>query len=124
MRRLFQLSLLGVLLHCAGQSNGAEPGAQPHQQLRALDMPTDCTPPVYPELALRERRAGTVQMRFKIDLEGKPVDARIDQSSGHADLDKAALEAYGRCKFVVSERGGGTRRWLRLSHQWKLPYPS
>lgn len=49
-------------------------------------------PPVYPRVALRDRLTGTVMLEVLVDIDGRPLDVKIAQSSGHRQLDRAALE--------------------------------
>lgn len=56
-------------------------------------------PPRYPEAALKACAYGEVRVRFRIDAAGAVLNVTIDQSSGNADLDKAAIEAARHWKF-------------------------
>lgn len=47
-------------------------------------------PPPYPRRAVREGRTGTVLLEVLVDTDGRPLEVRIAQSSGHQDLDRAA----------------------------------
>lgn len=55
--------------------------------------------PLYPEEARWERRAGRVVLNFHIRLDGTVGDAQVFDSSGHADIDHAALTALRQWKF-------------------------
>lgn len=46
----------------------------------------------FPTQALRTHMQGTVLLRVLVDENGKPLDVVIEQSSGHALLDKSARE--------------------------------
>lgn len=46
--------------------------------------------PSYPIDAIRHSLTGTVLLRVLVDVDGKPVDVRIERSSGHRVLDTAA----------------------------------
>jgi TonB family protein len=65
-----------------------------------------CARPAYPRAALRQERTGTVTMDFTISVEGAVKEARIRESSGHQDLDQAALESLSKCKFVPATVDG------------------
>jgi TonB family protein len=58
-----------------------------------LDMPTRKDPPVFPPAALRTCANGTAMVLVTTDALGLPVSVTIEQSSGNADLDRAALAA-------------------------------
>jgi len=64
--------------------------------------------PVYPEEARWERRTGRVVLNFHIQPDGAVGDARVLDSSGHADLDQAALAALNRWKFDAPSVVSGT----------------
>jgi len=51
---------------------------------------------VYPTLARRRGMQGRTTIRFIVDSSGTPSDVRIVESSGHAILDEAALDAVAR----------------------------
>lgn len=64
-------------------------------------------PPVYPRVALRERLTGTVMLEVVVDVDGRPLDVRISQSSGHRELDRAALEhVLKRWTFQPATKNG------------------
>src|SRR5690606_32454384 len=50
------------------------------------------TPPRYPAVAMRRGLEGTVVLRVMIDASGVPEAVRIERSSGHRELDRAARE--------------------------------
>jgi protein TonB len=75
----------------------------------SLDAPPQAVakfPPVYPPSLLRSATGGRVQVACTIDEAGKVVAASIRQSSGSAELDKAAIGAVNRWKFKAATRGG------------------
>ncbi len=47
--------------------------------------------PDYPREALRRGAEGVVQLQILVDASGRPQEVRIHRSSGHRDLDQAAL---------------------------------
>ena len=58
----------------------------------------------YPPAAVTERRQGTARIRLNFDTRGQMTEPALAQSSGHADLDQAAL-AFVRCaKPAADER--------------------
>ncbi len=65
------------------------------QNIEYLEM----TKPRYPPLAKRLRQEGTVKLLVLIDLEGKPKALKVQESSEHSILDKAALKAVKKWRF-------------------------
>jgi periplasmic protein TonB len=69
----------------------------------------------YPAPARRARLQGVVEVVVVLMPDGRLVDQRVAQSSGHAILDKAALELLRRASPVpASAFGGGEARQLEL----------
>lgn len=62
-------------------------------------------PPVYPRAALRKRMQGVVMIEVRVGADGLPLLVSLERSSGHSALDKAALEAVEKWKFVPARRG-------------------
>lgn len=48
-------------------------------------------PPAYPRDAIRTGAEGTVLLRVLVDTDGRPLEVRVDRSSGHRSLDRQAL---------------------------------
>lgn len=61
--------------------------------------------PHYPERARAEGREGTALLRVTVLATGKVGEALIEQSSGHADLDRSAVEAVMKWTFLPARRG-------------------
>jgi TonB family protein len=59
-------------------------------------------PPVYPPEALAAGRTGRVIVRAEIALDGKVREARVQESSGVASLDRAALAAVREWRFSAA----------------------
>lgn len=63
--------------------------------------------PRYPPRALREGRSGLVVLEVLVDVDGRPIEVTVAQSSGHRDLDRAAqrqvLDAW---RFRPAMRNG------------------
>jgi protein TonB len=60
----------------------------------------------YPERARRRSQEGTVVIHALIGIDGKPIEVKVAQSSGHSLLDEAAQEAISHCAFVPQQVGG------------------
>jgi len=61
--------------------------------------------PRYPEAARAEGREGTVLLKVTVLPTGKVGEAITERSSGHADLDRSAVEAVMKWTFVPARRG-------------------
>jgi protein TonB len=67
-----------------------------------LDNPA----PAYPPAARRLREQGEVLLSVYILPDGSVGEIRLKRSSGHARLDRSALEAVKRWRYVPASRGG------------------
>lgn len=61
--------------------------------------------PRYPERARAEGREGTALLKVTVLPTGEVGEAMIEHSSGHADLDRSAVEAVMRWTFLPARRG-------------------
>jgi protein TonB len=62
-------------------------------------------PPVYPTLARRLGEQGRVMLRVLVRADGTPAEVEINRSSGSARLDRAALDAVRKWRFIPAQQG-------------------
>lgn len=93
--------LLGLTLLAGCEGPVQAPAVAPTQPL-AVDTP----PPNYPPELACDDQGGTVGLIMAIGIDGKPVDIRIETSSGHAALDQSAAEAVEGWQFRPATRNG------------------
>jgi periplasmic protein TonB len=78
-------------------------------------------PPRYPPAARRSGEEGTVTLKVLVSAEGAPVRVELDQSSGSAPLDSAALDAVKGWRFVPARRGAqNVEGWVRVPVVFRL----
>jgi protein TonB len=78
-------------------------------------------PPRYPLIARRNGVEGTVRLRVFVSRDGRPTQVQLDQSSGSAALDNAALEAVRNWQFVPARRGQeAIESWVLVPVVFKL----
>lgn len=68
--------------------------------------PTTRFDPRYPRNLLKQKKGGRVLVLMTIDERGTVTDAKIKESSGHRELDQAAVSAALRWKFKPGIKGG------------------
>ncbi len=75
---------------------------------------------LYPP-ALRDMgRSGTVQVRFRVGVDGKVSDPRVTRSA-HVDFDRATLEAVRYLEFTPAQvNGQPVAVWAELPVQWEV----
>ncbi|MDR6840609.1 energy transducer TonB [Pseudoxanthomonas sacheonensis] len=76
------------------------PGDQP------VPLAGQTPPPRYPSEALRRGESGTVLVRVEVDANGAPAGVALVQRSGSRDLDRAAMEAVRKWRFMPAQRDG------------------
>jgi protein TonB len=77
--------------------------------------------PSYPSTARRLGIEGTSLLRVYVAADGRVTEIAVDQSAGHPDLDRAAVDAVRRWKFEPGRRGSeAIGMWVRLPVQFVL----
>jgi protein TonB len=78
-------------------------------------------PPAYPLAARRRGQAGTVIVRAEIGSDGGCRQAALKQGSGHPLLDRAAVDAVRKWRFVPAKRGDtAVAAWVEVPITFKL----
>ncbi len=63
--------------------------------------------PTYPRRALQQRLTGTVLLEVLVGLDGRPLEVKVAQSSGHRELDEAArAQVLKRWSFQPATKNG------------------
>ncbi|MEX5748487.1 energy transducer TonB [Massilia sp. X63] len=80
-----------------------------------------CVTPAYPVSAARNGDSGTVTLALLVGADGRVQDARVQRSSGHRELDRAALNALSLCQFKPAMNNGVTEAgWGQIAYVWTL----
>lgn len=61
--------------------------------------------PRYPNIARREHWEGRVTLRIQVSADGSVDGVSVRRSSGHEELDDAAVEAVRKWRFIPAKRG-------------------
>jgi protein TonB len=81
----------------------------------------------YPRAALRERRQGSVHVRFTVQADGRVDGCSVLRSSGHQDLDATTcrlIEQRFRYRPARDASGRATASVLTTSFDWVAPFRS
>ena len=102
-----------------------EPAAeeeQPEETYAAARPSYGFTPrPPYPAVAIRRGYEGTVVLNVYVLPGGEPEEVTVFKSSGYKVLDKAALKAVERWKFVPAQRGfKAVSSWVKVPIEFRL----
>jgi len=101
--------IVGSKPNVAPNSSDLDQGSQdqtPSIDMRVLDWLARFR--TYPLAARRARIEGTVHLRALLMPDGSLIDARVEQSSGHPILDKAALDLLQRAARLPASFGSTT----------------
>lgn len=78
-------------------------------------------PPLYPLAARRRGHEGTVIVHAEVGSDGLCRQAMLKQGSGHPLLDRAAVEAVRKWRFVPAKRGEtAVSAWVEVPITFKL----
>lgn len=103
-------SLLGTSAALAADSGPRVDPSFPHYQ------------PPYPDTAQVNGEQGNVVLDVEVSASGKVRNIRVDQSSGFADLDNAAIEGVLGWHFLPAVADGDTETaWTKVTIVYKLP---
>jgi periplasmic protein TonB len=102
----------------AGPSAPAEGGPLVILDPAYRDPPS---PPAYPPRSVMLGQQGQVVVRAAIDPRGNPEEVVVWTSSGFPLLDKAAIDAVKRWRFMPARRGSSTvAAWVQVPVNFKL----
>lgn len=77
--------------------------------------------PRYPESARRTGIEGTALLKFLVQADGGVASVTIERSSGHVDLDHAAVQAVRRWRFEPARKGHRVVAvWVVLPVEFRL----
>jgi protein TonB len=77
--------------------------------------------PAYPYLSRRAREEGVVLLKVLVSTEGRAARLEIQESSGYARLDEAALKTVGKWRFVPATQAGQPREaWVLVPVTFSL----
>jgi protein TonB len=80
-----------------------------------------CAKPDYPVTAARNGDTGTVTLALLVGPDGRVQDARVQKTSGHRELDRAALNALSLCQFKPAMNNGVAQAgWGQIAYVWTL----
>lgn len=82
----------------------------------------DSCRPEYPVEAVKAEEQGKTRLRFQMDAAGRAQHIEIQQSSGSARLDEAALASLRRCQFKpgASQGVSSTAQTFTVEFVWRL----
>jgi protein TonB len=85
------------------------------------DTSRPCAAPEYPAASREAGETGTTIVDLLIGTDGRVMQSRIAQSSGHKRLDEAARIAFARCKWKAGTVDGEPEMsWAVLKLAWRL----
>ncbi|KQN75924.1 peptidase M56 [Duganella sp. Leaf61] len=118
------IPMLGLALACVAiyaEATAAEATTAKGKTAKAVVNFDKCALPEWPAAAVAQQRTGKVVLGFLIAADGKVKSSKVEQSSGHADLDQAARTAIEKCSFIPATTAGKpVASWLKMMYDWNL----
>ncbi len=94
-----------------------EPSAAPSADLAV----TRSEQPAYPPASRRIGEEGVVALAVRVDERGRPIEVRVQQSSGFPRLDQAAVEGLRQWRFKAALRDGAAIvAWTSVRVRFRL----
>jgi TonB family protein len=90
------------------------------QKQISIDLKS-CAKPVWPKESLRREETGRVTLEFLIALDGKVLESKVIESSGHPLLDFAAQDGLAKCQFTPPSSVGRTQPTrTKMQYVWVM----
>ncbi|WP_222564359.1 energy transducer TonB [Novilysobacter antarcticus] len=119
-RPLPALSALALGLMLAGCNS--EQSEQPVQVAPTQPMAVETPPPEYPEELACAGIEGVVGVLLTIGVDGIPKNVKVEDTSGHPQLDQSAVDAVKGWKFQAgTSRGKPAESPLRVPVKFTAP---
>jgi protein TonB len=98
------------------------PPVQAVRSQAGLDANQSCAAPEYPQDAEDMGQTGTSVLQFLVAADGAVEKSLVASSSGHTELDDAALAALGQCHFkpAIGADGQPQESWATIPYVWRL----
>ena len=90
----FSRPFLALVLSATSLLASANEGANPLNSL-------SCKAPEYDSKLVQADEKGVVKLRFTTDAKGKVLDAKVEESSGFTNLDRASITALKNCRIAA-----------------------
>lgn len=71
-------------------------------------------PPKYPPASIRQHQEGEVMLKVLVGVDGAPEEITVERSSGHRELDQAAIAAAKTWVFNPGRKDGKPYRGYAL----------
>jgi len=98
----------------------AAAGAAAAAEVPATFDPSKCKVE-YPKASLMNEEQGTTSMSFLINADGSVAESKLEKSSGHKNLDRAAMKSLSACKFKPGTKDGSpAQTWTKVDYAWRL----
>jgi periplasmic protein TonB len=77
--------------------------------------------PIYPAAMIRQEKQGTVMLSVRVGANGRVLEVRLDESSGHPMLDESAIREARRWRFAAGTQDGQpTPMWTQIPVKFRL----
>lgn len=131
VRAVVQPSSVPVLVDNTGVANTERPLVEPTMSTIEVEAPAPASSaaaayasvaaPAYPPMARRQGREGETLLRVLVGVDGRALKVEINRSSGHRELDRAAIIAVRDWRFRAAVEGGvAIESWVEVPIAFRL----
>jgi protein TonB len=107
----------GIVVHTTSL---AQPNPNLPEGTSTPVMNIACERPVWTEHSVPAGSKAVVTLRILVGAEGAVKDMKIARSSGYRGLDRAVVDAIGKCRFKPGLVGGKPEeQWTSLQYVWE-----
>ena len=114
---MFAIKPLAPLAAFAFLSAATMPAVAAGSSVARLDT-SACDKPHFPARWMDHGDGASVVIGYLIGADGKVVESKIVESSGHAHIDRASERAGLRCRFVPAEGSRTDASWAKVKYSW------
>jgi protein TonB len=80
---------------------------------------SSCATPEYRSKWKEDDQQGAVTLAVLVGADGKVRESKVTESSGYKSLDKASMQALGKCKYQPGlKEGAAVPAWTKIRYTW------
>mgnify|MGYP000886365048 FL=1 len=120
MKLYFAVAMAALTIGCANRVPVVDQPVGTSVERASAGAIQECTKPPYPPAALAAGRQGATVVVFTVALDGNVVDAQVEKSSGHRELDAEVVKAVLKCRVLPKAMEGKAAPFKsRVTYVWK-----
>ena len=120
MKIYFSVAIAALTIGCASRVPVVDQPGGASVDRDSAGAVQECTKPAYPPAALAAGKQGATVVVFTVGVDGNVLDAQVERSSGHPELDAEVVKAVLKCRSHPKGLDGKTAPFKsRVTYVWK-----